>query len=311
MNSTPLKGKTAIITGGGGGIGRAAALSLAKAGASVLVNDLGVSVAGNQESQSPADSVVDEIRAFGGTARANHQSVADWSNAQSMVRDAIEAFGHLDIVINNAGIIRMNAFSSMTEAEWQAVLQVNLKGSFYLSRAAAPHFKSRGTGAFLHLTSASGLIGSTSQANYAASKLGVVGLSRAIAHELGPFGVRSNCLAPSSTSRMTELTDNARKHLMSPEKYEALKRARAASSPDRIAPLITYLVSDAAFHVNGEIFGARGNEVYLYSHHRPVRSLHSTVHWTPELLDERLPDGLAPFLTPLEVITDVFTWAPA
>ncbi|WEX09041.1 SDR family NAD(P)-dependent oxidoreductase [Chelativorans sp. AA-79] len=306
-----LAGKTAIVTGGGGGIGRAIALGLSRAGARILVNDLGVSVSGDREEKNPADTVVEEILAEGGEAAANHNSVADRDAAQAMVKQAIDRFGSVDIVINNAGIIRMGAFAEMSEADWQSVLRVNLYGSFYLSRAAARHFKAQRSGAYLHLTSASGLIGSTSQANYAASKLALVGLSRAIALDLGPFGVRSNCLAPSSTSRMTELTDSARKHMMSPEKYAALKRMRAASAPERIVPLVAFLVSDAATAVNGQVFGARGNEVYLYSQHRPVRMVHAAGGWTPELMQERLAEALSPFLTPEEVITDVFTWPPA
>lgn len=204
----------------------------------------------------------------------------------------------------------MGDFAKMPEQDWQAVLRINLYGSFYLSRAAAPLFKKQGGGSFLHLTSASGLIGSTKQANYAASKLGVVGLSKAIALDLGSYGIRSNCLAPSSTSRMTELTDTARKHLMSAEKFATLRSARAASSPDKIIPLITFLVSDAASAVNGQILGARGNEIYLYSQHRPIRSSHSAKGWNADLAEARLPDEFAPFLTPLEVITDVFNWAP-
>lgn len=305
-----LSGKAAIVTGGGGGIGRAVALGLARAGARVLVNDLGVSVAGESEAVNPADAVVAEIVRGGGEAAASHDSVADRSAARGMVEQALDLFGSLDIVINSAGIIRMGAFADLAEADWRAVLGVNLYGSLYLSRAAAPHFKARGGGAYLHLTSASGLIGSTGQANYAASKLGLVGLSKAIALDLGPFGVRSNCLAPSSTSRMTELTDNARRHTMSAERYAALMAARAASAPERIVPLVVYLVSDAAAGINGQVFGARGNEIYLYGQHRPVCTLHAAQGWTPERLRERLPEGLRPFLTPAEVITDVFTWAP-
>ncbi|EKF41628.1 short-chain dehydrogenase [Nitratireductor indicus C115] len=306
-----LSGKTAIVTGGGGGIGRAIALGLSHAGANVLVNDLGVSVSGDSEARNPADTVVEEIEAQGGRASANHGSVAEAKATEKMVEQALDTFGSIDIVINNAGIIRMGEFPQMSRSDWEAVLRVNLQGSFYLSRAAAPHFRAQAGGAYLHLTSASGLIGSTSQANYAASKLGIVGLSRAIALDLGQHGVRSNCLAPSSTSRMTELTDNARKHLMSPEKYEALKRMRAASAPERIVPLIAYLVSDRARGINGQVFGARGNEIYLYGQHRPVRMMHAAEGWTPAQADERLPAGLGAFATPLEVITDVFTWPPA
>jgi len=161
------------------------------------------------------------------------------------------------------------------------------------------------------MSSAGGLIGSTKQTNYAAAKLGIVGLSQTLARDLGPMGIRSNCIVPSSTSRMTELTDNARKHLMTPEALENLRRARLASGPDHMAPVIAFLGSDAASRLNGQIIGARGNELYLYGHPGPARDLSSRNGWSAQWLEENLSAAWGPFLTPLEVITDVFSWAPA
>ncbi|MHB2267139.1 SDR family NAD(P)-dependent oxidoreductase [Aliihoeflea sp. PC F10.4] len=311
MRTLLLEGKVAIVTGSGGGIGRAIALRLASLGANVVVNDLGVSVAGDNVRANVADAVVAEITSSGGKAVANYASIAQPRSANDLVEQAIESFGRLDIVVNNAGIIRMGDVREMSLDDWQAIMRTNLYGAVRLSRAAATIFKANGGGAFVHLSSASGLIGSTKQANYAAAKLGIAGLSLAIARDMARYGVRSNCLVPSSTSRMTDLTDGARAHLMSAEALEKLKAARAKSQPEHMAPVAAFLASDLAKDVNGQIVGARGSEIYLYSAPRPVRAMHSAEKWTPELVTQRMKDGAGPFLTPLEVITDVFNWTPS
>lgn len=310
MTGSTLEGKVAIVTGGGGGIGRAVCQHMARLGARIVSNDLGVSVAGDKDSAKAADVVVEAIRAEGGEAVANTLSVTDRSSAKAMVEQAMDSFGRLDIVINNAGIIRMGAFDEMPESDWDGVLRTNLYGAVYLSHAAAQVFVGQKSGAFVHMTSAGGLIGSTKQTNYGAAKLGIVGLSQSLARDLGPLGIRSNCIAPSSTSRMTELTDNARKHLMTPEALENLRRARLASVPEHMAPVIAFLGSDAAAGLNGQIIGARGSELYLYGHPTPVRDLSSRAGWSAQWFDDNLADVWTPFLTPLEVITDVFRWAP-
>ncbi|HUH75836.1 MAG TPA: SDR family NAD(P)-dependent oxidoreductase [Devosia sp.] len=310
-HASSLAGKVVIVTGGGGGIGRAVCEHMAALGARVIVNDLGVTLSGDQSGSNAADVVVEAIRAAGGTALANTMSVTERASAPAMVEQALDEFGQLDIIINNAGIIRMGAFDEMSEASWQAVLATNLMGAVYLSHAAAKVFVAQGRGAFVHMSSASGLIGSTQQANYAAAKLGIVGLSHALARDLGPLGIRSNCIAPSSTSRMTDLTDNARKHLMTPEALEKLRSARLASRPENMAPVIAFLGSDAARELNGQIVGARGNELYLYSHLKPCRDLRHSEGWSAQWFDENLPQAWAPFQTKLDVITDVFSWAPA
>lgn len=310
-HASSLGGKVVIVTGGGGGIGRAVCEYMAAQGSRVIVNDLGVTLSGDKNGSKAADEVVEAIRANGGTAVANTMSVTERASASAMVEQAMDEFGQLDIVINNAGIIRMGAFDDMSEANWQAVLATNLLGAVYLSHAAAKPFVARGRGAYVHMTSASGLVGSTQQANYAAAKLGIVGLSHTLARDLGPLGIRSNCIAPSSTSRMTELTDNARKHLLTPEAAEKLRLARQASMPENMAPVVAFLGSDAAQGLNGQIVGARGNELYLYSHLKPFRDMRNDAGWTAGWLGENLAQAWAPFQTRLDVITDVFSWAPA
>jgi NAD(P)-dependent dehydrogenase (short-subunit alcohol dehydrogenase family) len=305
-----LEGKVAIVTGAGRGIGRAIALQLAAGGARVVVNDLGVSVSGEATTEDPADAVVREIVGAGGEALADKGSVTDWASAQAMVGAALDRFGRLDIVVNNAGILRTARFDEMTAVNWQAVVAVHLRGSFNLSRAAAPQFQRQASGAYVHMTSASGLVGSTGQANYAAAKLGITALSRSIALEMREFGVRSNCVAPSSASRMTAEADARRQAELSSSALETLQRSRAASQPGHMAPLVAFLASDAAAAINGQVIGARGNEIYLYSQFRAVRSLHSLVPWSMEALAERLPAAWAGSFIPPDRITDVFSWAP-
>jgi len=197
-----LAGKVALITGAGGGIGREFALAMARAGARVVVNDLGTSVQGEGASSAPAEKVVQEIRAAGGQAIANADSVAEWTAANRIVQAALDAYGRIDVVVNNAGILRDRFFFNMAVEEWRAVIDVHLNGSFYVARAAAPHFKGQQSGCYLHMTSTSGLVGNLGQANYAAAKLGIVGLSKSIALDMAKYGVRSNCIAPFAWSRM-------------------------------------------------------------------------------------------------------------
>ena len=178
QHSRLLEGKSVIVTGAGGGIGRDFALAMAAAGARVLVNDIGTSVKGEGRDAGPAQKVADEIRAAGGTAAANTDSVSEWESANRIVQCAIDSFQGLDVVVNNAGILRDRFFFNMSVEEWRAVIDVHLNGSFYVSRAAAPHFKSQESGCYVHITSTSGLVGNLGQANYAAAKLGIVGLSK-------------------------------------------------------------------------------------------------------------------------------------
>ena len=299
-----LEGKVVLVTGAGGGIGRDFALAMAAAGAKVLVNDLGTSVKGEGASGGPAQKVVDEIRAAGGTAAANTDSVAEWTSANRIVQAALDQFGRLDAVVNNAGILRDRFFFNMSVEEWRAVIDVHLNGSFYVARAAAPHFKSQESGAYVHMTSTSGLVGNLGQANYSAAKLGIAGLSKAIALDMAKYHVRSNCIAPFAWSRMigsipTETPDQQ-------ARVEKLKSMETA----KIAPLAVYLVSDGAKDVTGQIFGVRANEIFLFSQNRPLRSVHRDGGWTPESVAAHAMPALRSGLYPLERSQDVFSWDP-
>ena len=220
-----LQGKVAIVTGAGGGIGRAIAVGLAQAGARVLINDIGVSLAGEGGSASPAEETRDEIRALGGEAAINTHSVSDWASAQNIVAAAHDAFGRLDIVVNNAGILRDAIFHKMEPEQWLSVLSVHLNGTFFVSRAAAPLFKDQGSGSYVHMTSASGLVGNIGQANYSAAKLGIVALSKSIALDMTRFNVRSNCVCPFAWGRMTSNIPAS-----TPDQIERVETAEADDS---------------------------------------------------------------------------------
>jgi NAD(P)-dependent dehydrogenase (short-subunit alcohol dehydrogenase family) len=299
-----LEGKVALVTGGGRGIGRGLALAFAEAGAKVVVNDLGASLDGQSGGEQPAQEVVAQIKAMGGQAIVDGGSVADWNAANRMVEAAVNAFGRIDIVVNNAGILRDVMFHRMSETEFDEVVAVHLKGSFNVSRAAAPHFKAQASGCYVHMTSTSGLIGNFGQANYSAAKLGLVGLSKSIALDMQKFGVRSNAVAPFAWTRMIDSIPN--------ETPEQKKRVDGLKKlvPERVAPFVVGLCADAASDVSGQVFGVRNNEIFLFSQPRPIRSAHRGEGWTPEsVLDTALPMLRANFHS-LDRSADVFTWDP-
>jgi NAD(P)-dependent dehydrogenase (short-subunit alcohol dehydrogenase family) len=221
-----------------------------------------------------------------------------------MVQTAIDRFGKIDIVVNNAGILRDQIFHKMSPEEWLSVINVHLNGTFFVSRAAAEHFRKQGGGAFVHMTSTSGLIGNFGQANYSAAKLGITALSKSIALDMQRFGVRSNCIAPFAWSRMTSSI---------PASTEA-ERARVARlqqmTPDKNAPLAVFLASDAAKDVTGQVFAARHNELFLFSQPRPIRSTHRGEGWTPETIAETALPTLKSHFLPLDRSGDVFSWDP-
>ena len=299
-----LEGKVAIVTGAGGGIGREIALAMGAAGAKVVVNDIGASLAGEGADQAPAERVAGEIRASGGAAAANADSVSTWASANRIVQAALDAFGRVDCVVNNAGILRDRLFHKMTVEDWEAVIQVHLMGSFYVSRAAATHFREHESGAYVHMTSTSGLIGNVGQANYAAAKLGIAALSKSIALYMQRFKVRSNCISPFAWSRMIASipaeTPEAKARVAKLQRMEAGK----------IAPMAVYLASDAAQAVSGQIFAVRANEIFVMSQPRPVRSVHRAEGWTAETIAEQAVPALRASFAPLDVSADVFSWDP-
>jgi len=299
-----LEGKVVIVTGAGAGVGKGIALEAARQGARVIVNDLGVNIDGSGGNQGPAADTVAEIRAAGGQAAANGDSVADWAGAQRMVEQALDLYGRIDGVVNNAGNMRDVIFHKMEEADFDAVMQVHLKGSWNVSRAAAPHFKTQSSGAYVHMTSSAGLIGNFGQANYIAAKMGVVGLSKAIALDMEKFKVRSNCLAPFAFTRLVNSipTDT-------PEGQERF-RVNSRMEVNKIAPFTCALLTDAAQQVTGQIFGVRNNEIYLFSQPRPIRTAHNSEGWTVESCVERAIPMLQGSFFPLDKSRDVFVWDP-
>jgi len=299
-----LENKVAIVTGGGGGIGREIALALAAEGVSVVVNDIGVSLTGDGGSNSPAEETCGLITQKGGKAVVSNDSVSSWESAQLIIKKALDAYGKIDIVINNAGILRDTIFHKMDPSDWEDVINVHLNGGFYVSRAAAPYFREQSSGAFVHMTSTSGLIGNFGQANYSAAKLGIAGLSKSISLDMGRFNVRSNCIAPFAWSRMTSsipANTDAEK-----ERVERLKKM----TPETNAPLAVFLASGAAKDITGQIFSARLNELFIYNQSRPIKSVHSDKGWTPQEIAQRAYPAFKTSMTPNERSGDVFSWDP-
>ncbi len=299
-----LEGKVAVVTGAGGGIGREIAVAMALAGAAVVINDIGASLSGQGQSETPAEQTRQIIEQRGGRAVISRDTVADWASAQRIVQTALDAFGRIDIVVNNAGILRDAIFHKMDPQDWLDVINVHLNGSFFVSRAAAPLFRAQSSGAYVHMTSTSGLIGNVGQANYSAAKLGISALSKSIALDLARFGVRSNCIAPFAWSRMTSSIP-----AQTPEAQARVAKLQQMT-PDKNAPLAVYLASDAAAGINGQVFATRYNEIALMSQSRPVRLVHRGEGWTPESIAEHGAPALRASLVPLDVSADVFAWDP-
>jgi NAD(P)-dependent dehydrogenase (short-subunit alcohol dehydrogenase family) len=283
-----LDGKVVLVTGGGNGIGRDCALIAAQEGAKVLVNDLGGSLKGEDEgSAGPAEAVAQEIRAAGGEAVSNSESVTNYKAVQGMVEQAMDTFGGLHAVINPAGILRDTMFHKMSEDDWDRVIDVHLRGSFNVCRATIEHFRDQNDGAYMLYTSTSGLFGNIGQANYGAAKMGIAGLSRIIAMEGARNNVRSNCIAPVAWTRMTQSV---------PIKDEAAAARRKVMAekvrPDQPARFSVALVSPAAANVSGQIFGVSGENIMLYSQPRPIETCSKPdgEAWTVEaILKEAMP----------------------
>jgi len=299
-----LTDRVAVVTGAARGIGREIALLMAREGAKVVVNDFGGKEDGSGSARAPADEVVAEIKAHGGQASANYDSVATMAGGKSIIQTALDHFGRVDIVVNNAGILRDRMIFNMTEEEWDAVLNTHLKGSFAVTRAVAPYMREQKWGRFINMTSASGLVGNVGQANYAAAKLGIVGLTRVVALDMARYNVTANCISPFAWTRMigtipTE-TDAQR------ERVETLKKL----SPAHIAPLAVFLATDEAKEISGQVFGVRGKEIMLFNQMRPIRTIHHAEGWTPERLAKVFPGTLRHHLVPLENSGQYFNYDP-
>ena len=299
-----LKGKVAVVTGAARGVGREIAILMARQGARVVVNDYGGSEVGTGSDRKPADEVVEEIRRAGGEAVANYESVASMAGGQSIIKSAMDAFSRVDIVVNNAGILRDRMIFNMSEEEWDAVINTHLKGTFAVTRAAAPIMREQKWGRVINMTSTSGLIGNVGQANYAAAKLGIFGLTKVTALDMARYNVTANCISPFAWTRMIGTI---------PTETEAQK-ARVEKvkklSPAHIAPVAAFLASDAAKDVTGQVFGVRGKEIMLFSHERPIMRVHLDEGWTAERLAEMFPGTLQHHLVPLETSGQYFNYDP-
>ena len=299
-----MEGKVVVVTGAGGGIGREIAIMMAAAGAKVIIADVGASLTGSGASDTPAQQTQQLIRQGGGTAEISTDSVAEWASAQRIIQAAIDHFGRIDAVVNNAGILRDGIFHRMSADDWLAVISVHLNGSFFVSRAAAEHFRKQESGAFVHITSTSGLIGNVGQANYAAAKLAITALSKSIALDMQRYNVRSNCLSPWAWSRMTNSIPAT-----TPEQKAAVEKLQRMT-PDKNAPLAVFLASDAAKGVTGQVFGTRMNEIYLFSSPRPVRIVHRAEGWTPETIAQHAIPAMHAAFMPLDTSEQAFPWDP-
>ena len=293
-----------MVTGAGGGIGREIAIMMAGQGAKVIIADIGASLSGEGGSASPAEQTKALIAQNGGVSEICTESVSTWDSARKIIQSAMDHFGRIDAVVNNAGILRDGIFHRMTADDWLSVISVHLNGSFFVSRAAAEEYRKQESGSFVHITSTSGLIGNLGQANYAAAKLGITALSKSIALDMARYNVRSNCLSPWAWSRMTSSIPTTTE-----EQKAAVEKAQKMT-PDKNAPLAVYLSSDAAKGVTGQVFGTRMNELYLFSSPRPIRVIQRDDGWTPERIAEMGMPALKAAFMPLDTSEQAFSWDP-
>jgi NAD(P)-dependent dehydrogenase (short-subunit alcohol dehydrogenase family) len=286
-----LDGRVAIVTGAGRGIGRSVARLLASEGASVVVNDLGSAVDGSGHDSGPAHDVVAEIAEDGGKAVANGADISVFAAAENLVQTAIEEFGRLDILVNVAGILRDRMVFNMTEQEWDDVIRVHLKGTFNTTRFASAHWRSlrdeSAQNRIINFTSVSGLHGAPGQPNYAAAKMGIVGLTWSSARALGKYGVTVNAISPGAATRMTDSVPTDRRRTR-PEVDEW--------SPDNVAPIVAYLASERSGWITGRIIHSSGYEVSLYSNPEPVVRIVGTGPWQPDALAEQVERSFGPLL---------------
>ncbi|MFN8497637.1 MAG: SDR family oxidoreductase [Anaerolineae bacterium] len=293
-----LDGRAAVVTGAGGGIGRGIARLLAREGASVVVNDLGASLGGSGTDTRAAQVVVDEITAEGGRAVANYGSVADFAQAGAMIEQCLASFGRVDILVNVAGILRDRMIFNMTEAEWDAVLAVHLKGTFNTIRHAVGPMRAQGYGRIVNFSSISAW-GNPGQPNYAAAKYGILGLTLACANSLADEGITANAIVPGFVAtRMTDSTPRGRQVLEETGKPLSEVSKGSEFDPDNLAPIVAYLATDQAAYLNGCFIGIQGYALHLYSQVEAVRVLQSEPPLAPETLASLAGATLAAGLPP-------------
>ncbi len=287
-----LDGRVAIVTGAGRGIGRSVALLLAAQGASVIVNDIGAALDGSGNDAGPAHQVAAEIADAGGKAVASLADVSDYGAAQGLIGTAIEQFGRLDVLVNVAGILRDRMVFTMSEQEWDDVIRVHLKGTFNTTKFASAHWRSvrdeSAQNRIINFTSVSGLHGAPGQPNYAAAKMGIVGLTYSCANALGRYGVTANAISPGAATRMTESVPT--------ERRRAVTTSDAERSPDNIAPVVAYLASEQSGWINGQIVSSRGYEVALYNIPQPVITIVGTGPWDVDALASQMERSFGPAL---------------
>jgi len=297
-----LDGKVVVITGAGRGLGRAEALLFASEGAKVLINDLGGGSDGTGAASVPADEVVAEIKKIGGQAVANYDSVSTWKGAENIIKTAVDSFGKIDVLVNNAGILRDRMVFNMTEDEWDIIQKVHLYGHFFCTRHACAFFRQQRSGRIINTSSQAGL-GNLGQANYSAAKEGIVGFTRTVAMDMGKYGVTVNCIRPIAATRLT----------VTPELQAAMeKKAKEGGgglgldigaelkkmAPEHIAPLVVYLTTDGAAGINGKTFFVGGGEIGLYSEPTIVTSIFKDGVWTVKELADLMPKSVAKGMLP-------------
>ena len=290
-----LDNRVAIVTGAGRGIGAEISKLFAAQGAKVIVNDLGGSVDGSGAAAAPADEVVAFIKDTGGEAQANYASVADYNAAEGIIQQALDEYKRLDILVNVAGILRDRMVFNMTEEEWDAVVDVHMKGTFNTSKYASIYWRQQREGHYrlINFTSGSGLFGAPGQPNYAAAKLGIVGFTYSCANALGRYGVTSNAIGPGAATRMTDTVPDERRSGVVTESTDADPRM----SPANVAVPIVYIASEASDWLNGQVIGAMGYDISLYTQYAVQRQLSGTERWDVERAAEEIERVFKPAVT--------------